>query len=85
MYSEGRPTEETKRAYGGMEERGERAREEVQARAFEYEENLSVIRETLYSGEFCELSLRSLSVLPIRVTHQVIDRLIRVIQRSPMR
>jgi len=46
MYSEGRPTEETKRAYGGMEERGERAREEVQARAFEYEENLSVIRET---------------------------------------
>lgn len=60
MYSEGRPTEETKRAYGGMEERGERAREEVQARAFEYEENLSVIRETLYSG-MSSLSLLCLS------------------------
>lgn len=59
MYSEGQPTEETKRAYaqfnvderrdsgmGAMNGQGEAMR------AFEHEENLSVIRETLYSGKF---------------------------------
>ncbi|GAA5875301.1 hypothetical protein JCM16303_000576 [Sporobolomyces ruberrimus] len=57
MYSEGQPTEETKRAYaqfdvderrdsgmGAMNGQGEAMR------AFEHEENLSVIRETLYSA-----------------------------------
>lgn len=67
MYSEGKPTEETKRAYGAFEDEGRRyegarigeqfGRASTseggrdQMRAFEYEENLSVIRETLYSGE----------------------------------
>ncbi|GAA5983465.1 hypothetical protein JCM5350_007661 [Sporobolomyces pararoseus] len=66
MYSEGKPTEETKRAYGAFEDEGRRyegarigeqfGRASTseggrdQMRAFEHEENLSVIRETLYSA-----------------------------------
>jgi len=67
MYSEGKPTQETKRAYVALEEEGRRyegARQgesigrgrdygggEGQMRALEHEENLSVIRQTLYSGK----------------------------------
>ncbi|GAA6062057.1 hypothetical protein JCM10212_005042 [Sporobolomyces blumeae] len=60
MYSEGRPTEETKRAYArfssndladGSGRRGRSSMEETGAvRIVEQEENLNVIRETLYSA-----------------------------------
>ncbi|GAA5958680.1 hypothetical protein JCM21900_001552 [Sporobolomyces salmonicolor] len=51
LYSEGRPTEETKRAYGieaGAE--GSPAANVQAALPSQYDENLSVIRETLYSA-----------------------------------
>lgn len=56
MYSEGEPTEETKRAYGHIASSGHRDSSEENARVAAVEqqglENLSLIRETLYSGGF---------------------------------
>ncbi|GAA5968209.1 hypothetical protein JCM11641_003770 [Rhodosporidiobolus odoratus] len=57
MYAEGQPTEETKQAYGHLNSPGERsaaldtpAQNVEAALPLEHQENLTIIRETLYSA-----------------------------------